>query len=586
MTSRKAPSASSGEQPADRSSIKIEPREAEAFALEHEIAETELVFGLVGALGTDMERISGMLHVALERMDYRTSEIRLSSLLREVDWDTPLKEHAKLDSYLAAHMDAGDRLREGWQRPDALALLAVAKISAERDQLAAAGESLTRRAWVLRQLKTPQEVQTLRDVYGSRFYLVATYTPDDERAEWLEKAITTSRKSSDHSKWDFETRELLRRDQSEMPPYGQNVRDTFHRADLFVNAGSDANTQAQLERLLEIVLANPFQSPTKDEFALFAAYGAARMSAEPGRQVGAALVNEQGEVIALGTNEVPRPGGGVYREGSNEPGPPDQREFRFGDNEYEIGIDTNDRVQREIAQEITESLNNPERQWLHDGVDPDELLAVILATRLGDLTEFGRAMHAEMSAILDAARNGRSVVGASLYVTTFPCHNCARHIIGAGIRNCVFLAPYVKSQAATLHSDALEVARSAPDQTKVSFEPFVGVAPRRYAELFSWTRRKHDDGTLFRWDPHAGTPRLADSEAAELRQQHPAYRVHEYLIMDLLVQVQRDRGLEVKKPPSTPEAPVAEARSGAEVHRTPSKSQKKPTRTASSKRKA
>jgi deoxycytidylate deaminase len=522
--------------------------EAESFALEHEIAETELVFGLVGALGTDMERVSGMLHIALEGMDYRTREIRLSSLLREVDWDVPLKEHAKLDSYLAAHMDAGDRLREEWQRPDALALLAVAKISGERDELAAAGELLRRRAWVLRQLKTPQEVQTLRDVYGSRFFLVAAYTPDDERIGWLESAITTSRKSSDHSKWEFETGDLLRRDQSETSPFGQNVRDTFHRADLFVNAGSDANTKAQLERLLEIVLANPFQSPTKDEFALFAAYGAARMSAEPGRQVGAALVNQQGEVIALGANEVPRPGGGVYREGSNEPGAPDQREFRFGDNDYEIGIDTNDRMQREIAKEIAEALNDPQRQWLQEGVDPDELLAVVLATRLGDLTEFGRAMHAEMSAILDAARNGRSVAGASLYVTTFPCHNCARHIIGAGIRNCVFLAPYVKSQAATLHSDALEVARSAPDQTKVVFEPFVGVSPRRYAECFSWARRKHDDGTLLDWDPRTGIPRLDDSEAHELRQQHPAYRVREYLAMRLLTRLQEEHGPRLKDP--------------------------------------
>jgi deoxycytidylate deaminase len=52
-------------------------------------------------------------------------------------------------------------------------------------------------------------------------------------------------------------------------------------------------------------------------------------------------------------------------------------------------------------------------------------------------------------------------------VTTFPCHNCARHIVGAGIRSCVFLAPYAKSQAAALHSDSLSVAVSAPEVTKV-----------------------------------------------------------------------------------------------------------------------
>lgn len=534
--------------PPARLAAAVSADEMETFARDHEIAETELVFGLVGALGTDIERVSELLHLALEQMAYTTREIHLSSLLREIEWDEPLNEKAKLDVYISTHMDAGDRLRREWERPDALALLASAKILAQREALAAAGESLTRCAWVLRQLKTPAEVQTLRRIYGSRFFLIAAYTPDDERASWLHEAIKKSRRSSDTSKWQVTTAELLRRDQSEDGPYGQDVRDTFHRADVFVDAGSDANTTAHLERLLEVVLANPFQSPTKDEYALFQAYGAARMSAEPGRQVGAALVNEQGEVIALGTNEVPKPGGGVYREGSNVPGIPDQREFRFGQSEDEIAIDTNDRMQREIAQEIAEALNEEERQWLRPRVDPDELLSVILATRLGDLTEFGRAMHAEMSAILDAARNGRAVAGASLYVTTFPCHNCARHIIGAGIRNCVFLAPYVKSQAAMLHSDALVVAKGAASERKVAFEPFVGVAPRRYEELFTWERRKHPDGTLLKWSAQTGQPRLADSEAPELRQSRPAYRVREYLVMDLLTRVQNEHGLRVKRP--------------------------------------
>jgi len=514
----------------------------EDFVLDHEIAETELVFGLVGALGTDMDRVSEELHLALDHFGYRTTEIRLSKLLREVDWEDRLEEDDKLDAYIAAHMDAGNRLRREWDRADALALLATAKIAAAREANLATGDPHKRRAWLLRQLKTPKEVQTLREVYGSRFFLIAAYTPDDERASWLAEAISKSRHTADRSKWDFDVAELLRRDQSEEPPHGQDVRDTFHRADLFVNASKQANTRPQLDRLLEIVLANPFKAPTKDEFALFEADGAARMSTEPGRQVGAALVNQEGEVFALGTNEVPRPGGGVYREGSNEPGIPDQREFRFGADDEERAIDTNDRMQREIAKEIAEVLNNPSRGWLREDVDPDELLSLMLTTRLGDLTEFGRAMHAEMAAILDAARNGRPVAGASLYVTTFPCHNCARHIVGAGIRNCVFLAPYAKSQAAALHSDSLSVAVSAPDVNIVTFEPFVGVAPRRYAELFTWTRRKSNDGYLAKWDPVTAKPRLADSEAPELRQSRPAYRQHEYLIMRLLTKLQDERG--------------------------------------------
>lgn len=42
-------------------------------------------------------------------------------------------------------------------------------------------------------------------------------------------------------------------------------------------------------------------------------------------------------------------------------------------------------------------------------------------------------IHAEMNAILHCARLGRSTVGATLVVTTLPCHNCAKMIVQAGI---------------------------------------------------------------------------------------------------------------------------------------------------------
>ena len=558
MTSRKAPSTFSREQDADASSVKIESEASEMFAREHEVADTELIFGLVGALGTNMDRISNLLHLRLEKMAYVGTEIHLSALLREVAWEEELVKSPELDTYILSHMDAGNLLRESWERPDALALLGVAKISTEREDPLKSNALGKRRAWIIRQLKTPEEVETLRNVYGSRFFLIAAYSPSDERSAWLDEEITKTRHSSVQSKWDATTEQLLQRDQSEGGEYGQNVRDTFHRADLFVDASKEADTQAQLERLLEVVLANPFRTPTKDEFALFEATGAARLSAEPGRQVGAALANGQGEIIALGTNEVPRPGGGIYREGGDDPDVPDQREFRFGADEEERRVDTNDRMQREIAREIAEALSAPSRSWLAEGVAADDLLAVILSTRLGDLTEFGRAIHAEMSAILDAARNGHTVAGSTLYVTTFPCHNCARHIVCAGITSCVFLAPYAKSQAETLHGDALVVAKGGPVGKKIPFNPFVGVAPRRYTEFFSWTRRKDEDGQLLEWVGTKAVPRLGDAEPPELRQNRPAYRVREDLISGLLDRIQDQHGVRLKNAPPTMTQPASE----------------------------
>ena len=76
--------------------------------------------------------------------------------------------------------------------------------------------------------------------------------------------------------------------------------------------------------------------------------------------------------------------------------------------------------------------------------------------RVWRLTEFGRPVHAEMSAITDAARRGVTVASATLYTTTYPCHGCARHILSAGIARVVYVEPYAKSLTHNLHEDALE----------------------------------------------------------------------------------------------------------------------------------
>jgi dCMP deaminase len=41
-----------------------------------------------------------------------------------------------------------------------------------------------------------------------------------------------------------------------------------------------------------------------------------------------------------------------------------------------------------------------------------------------------------------AARDGVSLRGADLYVTTFPCPACARLIAEAGVGRCFFAGPY------------------------------------------------------------------------------------------------------------------------------------------------
>ena len=46
-------------------------------------------------------------------------------------------------------------------------------------------------------------------------------------------------------------------------------------------------------------------------------------------------------------------------------------------------------------------------------------------------------IHAEENAILNAARKGVSLENSAIYLQWFPCINCAKHIINAGIKRLV-----------------------------------------------------------------------------------------------------------------------------------------------------
>ncbi len=65
-----------------------------------------------------------------------------------------------------------------------------------------------------------------------------------------------------------------------------------------------------------------------------------------------------------------------------------------------------------------------------------------------------RALHAEQNAILQAAMNGVSTRGATLYVTCQPCNHCAKMIINAGIERVVFQGDYPDEFALELFAEA------------------------------------------------------------------------------------------------------------------------------------
>lgn len=51
-------------------------------------------------------------------------------------------------------------------------------------------------------------------------------------------------------------------------------------------------------------------------------------------------------------------------------------------------------------------------------------------------------IHAEMNAIIWAARKGISIEDATIYVTLEPCSECSKNLIASGIKRIVYDKPY------------------------------------------------------------------------------------------------------------------------------------------------
>ncbi len=149
----------------------------------------------------------------------------------------------------------------------------------------------------------------------------------------------------------------------------------------------------------------------------------------------------------------------------------------------------------------------------------DPLRSVLKGSRADSLLEFGRIVHAEMAAIMEAARRGVAVLNGRLYCTTFPCHMCARHIIASGIREVIYIEPYPKSLAKELYRDMICVDDDVADDNAVKFRPFVGVAPLKFIDLFQAGVRKDEKGRAIKWDQELAEPKirqLSDYKDAEL----------------------------------------------------------------------
>lgn len=484
----------------------------------------ELVIGVVAPVGAKLTLVCDVLEAELTKFGYVSKIVRLSKLLPQLKPYERLatEKHPSEYERVSSYMKAGTALRSLTERGDIMALLSVSKIRELREEQNENNSSilaedrprspLHRTAYILRSLKHPDEIATLRSVYGRAFLLVSAYAPRESRIDSLAEVIARSANKSDTTAYRKQAEELIWIDEQEQgTKLGQNVGDAFPLADLFIDTRSRERIEESVTRYFELVFGHPFHTPTRDEYAMFHAKAAALRSADLSRQVGAAISTKDGDIIAVGCNEVPRAFGGLYWPGD----PGEDRDFRRG-------YDSSAKSKMDILSEILEKFANG--GWLSEEKKKQdvsllvkELLhgsqeggdGILRDTQIARLLEFGRPVHAEMAALMDAARRGVEVKGCTLYTTTFPCHICARHIIASGISRVVYIEPYPKSATKELYGDsvAIDTPYAVPD--RVRFESFVGIAPIRYMTLFEiHGKRKDSAGKAAEWNKAKANPRV------------------------------------------------------------------------------
>lgn len=435
---------------------------------------SELIFAFVGPIGSG---VSFSANVILEKMkkDYGY-EGRIVKISKFISSDAiKVGVIQRVDDALHRIEDlqkAGNELRRKYGA-DYLARRVVEDINENRASGAKDNEeSIRLRAHadprryvtIIDSLKRPEEIALLRRVYGDLLHVFCVFAPEGIRRKRLGGG---NFKVSDIDK-------VFEIDENEGTDFGQKVRDSSHVSDFFIlnDKENDISIKVTLDRFLDIIFGTKIHTPTSDEAAMYAAIAAARGSACLSRQVGAVIYNEFGEQIGRGCNDVPKSGGGLYGEGD---GDSDHRCFKWGGkichNDHQKDTRYDDIVKALIASDVIAPENFGKAK------------TAVSSTKLKDLIEFSRAVHAEMEAIISVARNGNSgLVGSTLYCTTFPCHNCARHIVASGIKRVVYIEPYAKSLAGVLHDDAVKFSTEEGDG--VAFQQYQGVAPRNVDRLF------------------------------------------------------------------------------------------------------
>jgi deoxycytidylate deaminase len=404
------------------------------------IKKAPLVIGLTGPIGSGVTTVSRILEARdFHRVSLSTA-IKAELLAREHEpAETPIHT---IPDWRQKLQDIGDEGRQ--QSPTHWLDKALLGLPDEKNV-------------VIDGIRNTGEVDGLRNLFPN-FYLAAVVAQKAVRWERVKKLY-----ANDLTR--FERDDGRDSDDKDDRPQGQQVGRCVNEADyVFINDDNNLGSQEvrnkkladQLWTDVEIMLGLKPRDPHEHESYMAQAYALSHRSLCLKRYVGAVIVDHRGIPLSSGFNENP-----VEMQ-------PCVRQFGF--------CYKDDLMHKELEElpflycpECGHKNEKLKRPWLcaNPSCRTDLKKKLYPSRNIEKCT----AIHAEERALLGLL--GRTATGATMYVTTFPCFQCARQIVEAGIKRVVYIEAYpIKEAADFLALNGVEV------------KPFSGFKARAFSRVF------------------------------------------------------------------------------------------------------
>ena len=413
----------------------------------------QTIIGVTGSFGSGCTTIAEVL-----QEDYGFKPYSLSDTLKE-EWPTEKKGKPVKDALRSELQDFGNELRE--KSLPFLAEKTFKKVIDKGDEK----ENL-----VFDSIRNIAEIAFFRTQFPN-FFVIAVDCVEGDRWERVKKKYEGKNMAYEHFREDDD------RDKNEEGiTHGQQVALCVYEADYLIRNDNDpmVTTKTAFKRRLRDKLKNPIdlftgklRPPAPEEAYMSIAYSASLMSQCIKRQVGAVILDREGTVVSIGYNENPNPLKPCYKQ--------------FGDCYREIYAE-NTMGNLKSCPFCKKELDGLPYPYVCPHCNMNIYKEIVRDKALSRCT----ALHAEEKAIINA--HSPNLNGCALYVTTFPCFNCAQKILHVGIQWLYYVESYPDIDSIKLFDAAQKMGK------KIRIQKFEGVKARAYFKIFdNWRRKKEAD---------------------------------------------------------------------------------------------